>query len=113
MEQKGIRLTLFKPVSQSSSNKPDKTTAIIRAHSNLNVGKSLNLDYVESLLRNSQQNVLMEEILAHYHESTLDNEVVLIEGLVSIRQHQFVNMLNEQIARTLNAKIIHDDGDGE
>ncbi len=106
MEQKGIRLTLFKPISQSSSNKPDKTTAIIRAHSNLNVGKSLNLDYVESLLRTSQQNVLMEEILAHYHESTLDNEVVLIEGLVSIRQHQFVNMLNEQIARTLNAKII-------
>lgn len=106
MEQKGVRLTVFKPIAQSGCHQPDKTTAIIRAHSNHNVVEPLNIHYVENQLSTGRQDTVMEEILARYHQSTLDTDAVLIEGVVPARQHQFANMLNYEIAKTLNAKII-------
>ncbi|HCW45899.1 MAG TPA: phosphate acetyltransferase, partial [Erwiniaceae bacterium] len=49
---------------------------------------------------------LMEEIIARYHANTQDAEVVLVEGLVPTRKHQFANALNYEIAKTLNAEIV-------
>ena len=43
--------------------------------------------------------------MARYHENTKDAEVVLIEGLVPTRKHQFANALNYEIAKTLNAIV--------
>ncbi len=45
----------------------------------------------------------MEEIVANYHANTKDAEVVLVEGLVPTRKHQFAQSLNYEIAKTLNA----------
>ena len=61
---------------------------------------------VESLLGSNQQDVLMEEIIARYHANTQDAEVVLVEGPVPTRKHQFANALNYEIAKTLNAEIV-------
>jgi phosphate acetyltransferase len=61
---------------------------------------------VESLLGSNQQDVLMEEIISRYHANTQDAEVVLVEGLVPTRKHQFANALNYEIAKTLNAEIV-------
>jgi len=61
---------------------------------------------VESLLGSNQQDVLMEEIISRYHANTQNAEVVLVEGLVPTRKHQFANALNYEIAKTLNAEIV-------
>ena len=61
---------------------------------------------VESLLGSNQQDVLMEEIIANYHANAQDAEVVLVEGLVPTRKHQFASSLNYEIAKTLNAEIV-------
>ncbi|STI73281.1 phosphate acetyltransferase [Escherichia coli] len=51
------------------------------------------MSYVEGLLSSNQKDVLMEEIVANYHANTKDAEVVLVEGLVPTRKHQFAQSL--------------------
>lgn len=108
MEQKGVRLSVFKPIAQprTDADAPDQTTTIIRANSTIPAAEPLRMSHVEALLSSNQQDVLMEEIVARYHENTKDAEVVLVEGLVPTRKHQFANALNYEIAKTLNAEIV-------
>ncbi|ACZ77597.1 MULTISPECIES: phosphate acetyltransferase [Dickeya] len=108
MEQKGVRLSVFKPIAQprSGDSTLDQTTTIVRATSAIPAAEPLAMNYVESMLSSNQQDVLLEEIIARYHENTKDAEVVLVEGLVPTRKHQFANALNYEIAKTLNAEIV-------
>ena len=108
MERKGVRLSVFKPIAQprAGGDKLDQTTMIIRKNSSIPAADPLKMSRVESLLGANQQDGLMEEIIARYHENTKDAEVVLVEGLVPTRKHQFANALNYEIARTLNAEIV-------
>ncbi|MBA2816594.1 phosphate acetyltransferase [Candidatus Pantoea persica] len=108
MERKGVRLSVFKTIAQprAGSDTPDQTTLIIRKNSSIPAADPLKMSRVESLLGANQQDVLMEEIIARYHANTKDAEVVLVEGLVPTRKHQFANALNYEIAKTLNAEIV-------
>ena len=108
MERKGVRLSVFKPIAQprAGGNAPDQTTSIVRKSSGIPAAEPLPMSRVESLLGSNQQDVLMEEIIARYHANTQDAEVVLVEGLVPTRKHQFANALNYEIAKTLNAEIV-------
>ncbi|KYP85506.1 phosphate acetyltransferase [bacteria symbiont BFo1 of Frankliniella occidentalis] len=108
MERKGVRLSVFKPIAQprAGGDSPDQTTTIIRKNSSIPAAVPLAMSRVESLLGSNQQDVLMEEIIANYHENTKDAEVVLVEGLVPTRKHQFASALNYEIAKTLNAEIV-------
>lgn len=108
MERKGVRLSVFKPIAQprAGGDAPDQTTTIVRANSTLPAAEPLKMSHVESLLSSNQKDVLMEEIIANYHANTKDAEVVLVEGLVPTRKHQFAQSLNYEIAKTLNAEIV-------
>ncbi|MDE9444365.1 phosphate acetyltransferase [Xenorhabdus bovienii] len=107
MEQKGVRLNVFKPIAQPRhSGSQDQTTSIIRSHSSIHAAEPLEMAHVESLLTTNKKDVLMEEIVARYHANTKDAEVVLIEGLVPTRKHPFAQSLNYEIAKTLNAEIV-------
>ncbi|MBE8597775.1 phosphate acetyltransferase [Xenorhabdus sp. BG5] len=107
MEQKGVRLSVFKPIAQPRhTGSQDQTTSIIRSHSSIHAAEPLDMAYVESLLSTNKKDVLMEEIVARYHENTKDAEVVLLEGLVPTRKHPFAQSLNYEIAKTLNAEIV-------
>ncbi|KAA1184008.1 phosphate acetyltransferase [Photorhabdus heterorhabditis] len=107
MEQKGVSLSVFKPIAQARcGGSQDQTTTIIRSHSSIKTAEPLDMAYVESLLTTNQKDVLMEKIVALYHENTKDAEVILIEGLVPTRKHPFAQSLNYEIAKTLNAEIV-------
>nr|WP_222941515.1 phosphate acetyltransferase [Xenorhabdus sp. TS4] len=107
MEQKGVRLSVFKPIAQPRhTGSQDQTTSIIRSHASIHAAEPLDMAYVESLLTTNKKDVLMEEIVARYHENAKDAEVVLLEGLVPTRKHPFAQSLNYEIAKTLNAEIV-------
>lgn len=108
MEQKGVQLSVFKPIAQPrvSGNK-DQTTEVLRSHSSITtIVEPLTMEYVESLLTSSKKDILMEEIVARYHDHTKNAEVILIEGLVPTRKHSFAQSLNYEIAKTLGAEIV-------
>ena len=108
MERKGVRISVYKPIAQPRDGAalPDQTTALIRANSGIPAAQPLAMDYVETLLGTHRHDVLMEEIVARYHESRRNAEVILIEGLMLTRRHQFANGLNYDIARALNAEMV-------
>jgi phosphate acetyltransferase len=108
VEQKGVRLSVFKPIAQPrvGSGASDQTLALLSANSGLRAAKPLSMSHAEALLGANQQDALLEEIVARFYENTQDAEVVLVEGLVPTRHHQFANALNYQIAKTLNAEIV-------
>ncbi|MGU0057084.1 AAA family ATPase [Enterobacter hormaechei] len=91
---------------RAGGDAPDQTTTIVRKNSNLPAAEPLKMSHVESLLSSNQKDVLMEEIIANYHANAQDAEVVLVEGLVPTRKHQFAQSLNFEIAKTLNAEIV-------
>ncbi|MGK0680615.1 AAA family ATPase, partial [Proteus mirabilis] len=95
----GVRLSVFKTIAQPRlKGDLDQTTAIIRSHSTIQSAEPLNRYNVESLLSSNKKDVLMEEIVARYHENTAYAEVVLIEGLVPMRKHPFAQSLIYEIA---------------
>uniref|UniRef100_A0A3B0LXS2 Phosphate acetyltransferase n=1 Tax=Arsenophonus endosymbiont of Trialeurodes vaporariorum TaxID=235567 RepID=A0A3B0LXS2_9GAMM len=106
MEQKGVSLTVFKPIAQPRFGNKDQTTEVLRSHSSVQVAKPLKMSYVESLLANDQKDVLMEEIVARSHDNTQQAEVILIEGLIPNRKDPFAHSLNYDIAKTLGADVI-------
>lgn len=106
MEQKGVSLTVFKPIAQPRFGNKDQTIEVLRSHSSVQVAEPLKMSYVESLLANDQRDVLMEEIVARYHDNTQQAEVILIEGLMPTRKHPFAQSLNYDIANTLGADVI-------
>ncbi|WP_409160921.1 phosphate acetyltransferase [Pectobacterium sp. B2J-2] len=108
MERKGVRLSFFKPVAQprDSNDTTDLTTAIVRTHSRLPVAEPLTIAHAESLLSQQKKAILLEELVARYHENTHHADIVLIEGLVPTRKHPFATSLNKEIANALNAEII-------
>lgn len=109
MEQKGVRLSVFKPIAQprnGGDHTLDQTTSIIRANSTIPAAEPILMSHAQHLLSSNQQDVLMETIIANYHASSKDAEVVLVEGLVPTRKHQFAQALNYEIAKTLNAEIV-------
>ncbi|MFP9430440.1 phosphate acetyltransferase [Enterobacter sp. LM3] len=108
MERKGVRLSVYKPIAQPRDENavPDRTTAIIRARTGLHAGAPLTMSDAEAWLSCNQKDVLMETIVARYHAASEHAEVVLVEGLIPTRQHQFAQSLNVEIAKTLNAEIV-------
>ena len=106
MEQKGVSLSVFKPISQPRIGSKDQTTEVLRSHSSVQVAEPLKMSYVESLLANDHKDMLMEEIVARYHDNTQQAEVILIEGLMPTRKHPFAQSLNYNIAKTLAADVV-------
>lgn len=108
MERQGVKISLFKPVAQPASggDRPDQTTTLIQSNTAISTNKPLKMSHVEKLLGLNQQDVLMEEIIALYAESTKNAEVVLVEGIVPTANYPFANELNFNVAKTLGAEII-------
>lgn len=108
MEQKGVRVSFFKPIAQPrhGGNQPDLTTTIIENNSDMKVAKSLTMAQAEKLIRSDETDVLMEKIVARFKDATANVEVALIEGLVPTSNHPFANRVNFDIAKTLDAEII-------
>ncbi|MCS6038450.1 AAA family ATPase [Klebsiella pneumoniae subsp. pneumoniae] len=92
--RKAFVIGVFKPIAQPRSGGDafeQTSTTIVRASSSTTTAaEPLKMSHVESLLSSNQKDVLMEEIIAnYYHANTQDAEVVLVEGTVPTREHQF------------------------
>lgn len=109
IEQKSIRLSVFKPITQTHTveNASGETATLIhKNYSPILASAPLHMNYVKKLLGTNQQDVLLEKIVALYHDSIKNAEVVLIQGLAPTLQCQFSNTLNYAIAKTLNAEMV-------
>ncbi|MFT4993234.1 MAG: phosphate acetyltransferase [Paraglaciecola sp.] len=108
LHQQGMSVNFFKPVGQPRQGdvEAEKSTGIIRAVSLLKPAEPLQPAYVEEMLSQDKMDILLEEIIALYVQHALDEDVSIIEGLVSTQNHPYAVRLNREIANALDANIV-------
>lgn len=108
---KNIKLNIFKPIENSyEKNIYDHNIKIFYQNLNIPIIKAFTMSYAESLIYAKETDKLMMEIFDVYHSyNTKDIQLTLIEGLTQNLEYQLIdinNMLNNKIAKILNAEII-------
>ncbi len=112
MDNVGIRVSFFKPVAQSHSREKvdveiiDKSVQFVRAKTNLLPPQPISLKYAQTLVSQNKTGRLMEEIIGLYQQTTVDADVVIVEGLVPDRNEPYTSKLNAEIARNLDAEVL-------
>ena len=108
LERLGIRVGLFKPISQKlrSDEKIDRTVYFARAVSGLDTPTPLDFKYARDKLTLGRQDELMEEIISRYQQASQGADVMITPGLVPDREDSDTVLLNQAVAHALGAEII-------
>ena len=110
----GVRVGFFKPVAQTSNrDRVDHSVNYIRARTTLDPSDPIPLKEAQERINQGQTGQLMEDIIERHHNASKDCDVVIVEGLVPDRQESYVQRLNMEIARDLDAQIILVSAPGE
>lgn len=77
----------------------------------LDIKYSISISDAETFIKNNQKDKLMEQIVKNFfhikNSKPYDNnQLILVEGLIPYQESIIINLLNSEIAKTLNAKII-------
>jgi len=106
LERHGVKVNFFKPVAQLRDNGCERSTAIIGQNPNLKPPPPFSAAYVAGLMSSDKADSLLEEIVERANQALIDNDILIIEGLVPSRKHQFSSSLNNDIARALDAEVV-------
>ncbi|MGB0894363.1 MAG: phosphate acetyltransferase [Parashewanella sp.] len=108
LEQHGVKVQFFKPISQLRPNDhgPERSTTILSHSPTVNPLEPLAMAQAESLIREDHTDILMEQIIARAATCATNTEILVVEGLVPTRQHQFADEINSAIAKALDADVV-------
>lgn len=110
----GVRAGFFKPIAQSSHGDDlDQSVHFIRARTNLNPPDPVGLEQAQSRVNRGESDQLMEDIVERFHEACQGVDVVIVEGLVPDRSETYIQRLNVELARNLDAQVILVSAPGE
>ncbi|KPJ68060.1 MAG: hypothetical protein AMJ43_01245 [Coxiella sp. DG_40] len=98
-QQQGYKTNFLQPINQ----KPIKFR---RKPETIKQNKPIDIRYAEHLLGQGWINELIEEIVAIHENFSKNVDIVVVQGLSYISGQFYVEELNEEIARALDAKII-------
>lgn len=62
--------------------------------------------WLKNLIGQNQSDVLLEKIVENHQQLAKNNELIIVEGLVSTRKHGYANSINYEIAKALDAEIV-------
>ena len=108
LEQKTVKVNFFKPIAQPRAGEtgPEKSTQIVTQGSPINPPTPFALDYAEQMIGDGKGDDLLEEIVERFQSKINDDEVAIIEGMVSTRRQPYAGRINSEIAQTLGADIV-------
>ncbi|MDR5900971.1 phosphate acetyltransferase [Halomonas icarae] len=109
----GLRAGFMRPFRQDDINGPgsDRSTALARTTLGLTPPEPLPQARLERLLRDDRIAELMEEAVARHTRVACGDEetcpdLVVVEGLVAGPQSSYAGLLNAELARALDARVI-------
>ncbi|TDT41625.1 phosphate acetyltransferase [Halospina denitrificans] len=110
----GVRVGFYKPIAQTSNrDRMDHSVNYIRARTTLDPSDPIPLKQAQERVNQGESGQLMEDIIEGHHNASKGCDVVVVEGLVPDRQESYVQRLNVEIARNLDAQIILVSAPGE
>jgi phosphate acetyltransferase len=108
LDTRGVRVAFFKPIGQSAERArgPERSTEFIRRSTSLRPTAPMPLEGAERLLAAARTDELMAKVMADFHESAADADVVVVEGLVHAPDTPMEVELNQALIQTLSADVI-------
>lgn len=104
--RQGLKLGVFKPISQQVKGMHSETTSILRTNSKVFVADSIKINHSDTLISPDKKDVLMEEIVNRLEKIKKQADIALVEGIVPTDNYPFANELNYDIAKALGAEIV-------
>ena len=108
LDRSGMKAAFFKPVAQlfRGDTGPERSTHVIRNTTELNPPTPIPYREVVRELAADNSDRLMERILELHHAAGADADIVIAEGLISMDEFEHAPMLNQAIARALDASVV-------
>ncbi|OUS31373.1 phosphate acetyltransferase [Thalassotalea sp. 42_200_T64] len=103
LQQLGINVGYFKPISQPSRNVLANDYHSPAEFSHIDVG-SIPISYVEEKVGDDLFDVVLEEIVGNIQK--YDQEIVIIEGVVQTPRQTYAAKINQEVAQALSADIV-------
>lgn len=108
LDRRGVRVAFFKPIGQFYGPEAglERSTQFVRDITALEPATPLPLAEAERLLTSHLGDELMSRVVADYHRSARDADLVVVEGLVHTPDTPLEVELNERLIDTLSAELI-------
>lgn len=120
LDARGVRVAFCKPIGQSFNHDagPERSTHFIRATTQLTPAEPIPQEEAARLISAGEEEQLMERVIALFHQSCADADVVVVEGIVHSQDWPTAAAINPALAQTLSAHVIlagvlKGDGPGE
>lgn len=108
LDARGVRVAFFKPIGQTfnGDSGPERSTHFIRSTTQLRPADPIPQHEAARLISAGDEEQLMEQVVARYHESCRDADIVVVEGMVHTQEWPTAANINASLAQTLSAHII-------
>lgn len=110
LDQIGLRVGFFKPIAHSDHHE-DRSTLLIRQHSQLSPPEPIPFARAEALIASGQSDLLLEEIISlrqsiHHQSSDGVLDVLVVEGINTNANDSVFAQFNIQLARAMDTLVI-------
>lgn len=108
LERAGLKVGFFKPIAQPhpGDTGPERSTELVARTHGIKPPTPLSLSHVERMLGDGQLDELLEQIIRLYQQACVDNDVVVVEGMVPTRHASYAARVNLHLAKSLDAEVI-------
>ncbi len=108
LERAGLKVGFFKPIAQPhpGDTGPERSTELVARTHGIKPPIPLSLSHVERMLGEGQLDELLEQIIRLYQQACVDNDVVVVEGMVPTRHASYAARVNLHLAKSLDAEVI-------
>lgn len=106
LDEIGVRVGFFKPISQSIQGKQDHSIHFAKAINHIDTPDAIHISEAQKLISRGDKGLLMEKISENFHQVKKNYDVIIIEGIVPTQDQAYSSELNKEIANSLDSEII-------
>ncbi len=108
LDARGVRVAFCKPIGQSADPDPQRepSTRFIRDTTQLRPAAPLPLAEAARLVTAGEKDELMARVVALFHNSSEDADVVVVEGLAHTPEWPMIGALNRALVQALSADVL-------
>ena len=108
LDSRGVRVGFCKPIGQrvAHDDGPERSTLFIRATTTLQPADPIYPAEAAQLISSGETEQLLEKVIAKFHESCGDADVMVVEGIVHSPEWPTAAAINKKLARALSANVV-------
>ncbi len=106
LDEIGVRVGFFKPITQVGQDKQDHSIHFAKAINHITTPDAVPISEAQAYISSGDKGLLMEKIAENFHQVKQSYDVIIIEGIVPTQDQAYSSELNKDVASSLDAEII-------